>query len=366
MVWQQRLRERRGLEHRLHHGQAVLRQQRGEGHLGRDRLRQPGRPIPRPVGHQQQDGGPCQVLDKCGEPGFGRGVDPMEVLDRKDEGLAPTVVQHEVPQQRKGPGLPLLGAESEPAASSSTGTSRSWSSRGISSSAMSWASSRYCRTFAVMTSTPSASVMPHALAEQVTHRQIGDGAAVRKAVPFPVGHRLPRQAPAEFREQAGLPHARLPHNPHHLAMPLRHMRQTFVQEGHFALAPHKATPVAPCRCPDTPARRCVRPCTYRRGWAPPARRQDEVRSDLDLDLLLHQSVGRCTHEHRPGRRQVLQPEGLVHGVTNRRIELSQRRRETADDHWSRVHPHPRAWTSPKGCRRRCWASSRAASTARRA
>jgi len=41
-----------GLEHRLHHLQAILRQQPREGHLGGDRLRQPGWPIPWPVRHQ--------------------------------------------------------------------------------------------------------------------------------------------------------------------------------------------------------------------------------------------------------------------------------------------------------------------------
>jgi hypothetical protein len=60
------------------------------------------------VRHQEQNGGTCQVLNECGEPFFRAGVDPMEILDGKDQRLVPAVVQQEVPQEYKEPHLTLL------------------------------------------------------------------------------------------------------------------------------------------------------------------------------------------------------------------------------------------------------------------
>ena len=63
---------------------------------------------------------------------------------------------------------------------------------------------------------------------------------------------------------------------------------------------------------------------------------------------MHQPVGRRTHENRPRRRQALQLAGLMQGITNRRIELLQRRGETTNDHRSRVQPNPGRMGHTKG------------------
>ena len=113
------------------------------------------------------------------------------------------------------------------------------------------------------------------------------------------------------------------------------MRETFVQEGQLPITPHKTTLIAGALAGyPRPALHETLQCIHRERspWAVGSQRP----VSLTPDLLLHQPVGRRTHENRPGWRQAQQLVGLMHGITNGRIRLMRRMGETADDHWSRV------------------------------
>ena len=113
------------------------------------------------------------------------------------------------------------------------------------------------------------------------------------------------------------------------------MRETFVQEGQLPISPHKTTLIAGSLAsyPRPTLHETLQCIDWERSPCAVGSQRPVCRTP---DLLLHQPVGRRTHEHRPGRRQAQQFVGLMHGITNGRIRLMRRMGETADDHWSRV------------------------------
>jgi len=262
----------------------------------------------------------------------------MEVFNREDEWLVSTVVQHEMPQERKGADFALLRAETCQQLAVHRHVEE-LEQQGCVVLGHEVGVLEIPMDFGCVALYPVGLGEATPLTEQVTHRQIGCGAAVGEAVPFPIRHRLPHQAPAPLRQQPGLPYARLPRNTQHLAMPLRYMRQACVQKGEIPLAPHKGTPVTGPQARHS----CPPLCEVLHrvhGPRPPRPAESRRVEGHGPDLLLHQRLRRRTQEYRPGWRQALQLAGLVQGVPHSRIELLWRMRKMADDHRPRVHPHP--------------------------
>jgi len=137
------------------------------------------------------------MLDESSEPFFRRRIDPVEILDRQDEGLTLAVVQYDVPQQCKSTCLTLLWAETrQPLAvhrhieqMEEQGCVSLRTELGVLQIAMDFGRGNLCPV-GLDATTP--------LAQQVTYRHIGCHAAIRKAMPFSVGHRLSSEAAVEF------------------------------------------------------------------------------------------------------------------------------------------------------------------------
>jgi hypothetical protein len=167
----------------------------------------------------------------------------MEILDGKDQRLVPAVMQHEVPQEHKEPRLTLLWTKARQARIvhrhikqlEEQGDVILWSKVGLLYILVYFG----CDAFHPVSIRDAPS-----LTEQVTHWQIRNTAAIRETVPFPIGHRLSSQATVEFREQPRFSYTSLSGNADHLAVPLYHMRQAFMQKREFLSTPHKATAMA--------------------------------------------------------------------------------------------------------------------------
>jgi hypothetical protein len=69
-------------------------------------------PIPRAVRYQQQESGASQTLDQCRQPFLCGGIDPLQILHRKNKRLASTGVENDVVQEGKSASLPRLWIES--------------------------------------------------------------------------------------------------------------------------------------------------------------------------------------------------------------------------------------------------------------
>ena len=83
---------------RLHQRQAVMGIERRQRYLRGPGVRQPGQPIARSVGGQQQDGPPSQLRCERRQPCVRSGVAPVQVLDHQHQRLALTGMQEELPQ----------------------------------------------------------------------------------------------------------------------------------------------------------------------------------------------------------------------------------------------------------------------------
>ena len=86
---------------------------------------------------------------------------------------------------------------------------------------------------------------PTQVPQQVQHRQIGSDVPVRQTMPFHIRHGLACQVLDEFIQEPGLSHARLPHDPDHVALALDSPVQQGVEHGHLALPAHKPAQSAP-------------------------------------------------------------------------------------------------------------------------
>jgi hypothetical protein len=105
----------------------------------------------------------------------------------------------------------------------------------------------------------------------------------------------------EFREQPRFSYPSLSGNADHLAVPLYHMRQAFMQQREFLSTPHKATAMSgPLTSDPCPALREPLHRVYSK--MPPSPLKGRHLKDLNPHLVLHQPIGRRTHKNRPGRR----------------------------------------------------------------
>ena len=112
---QDELGDRLGDGHRREHGAEDAQAVRGREGLERD-LRGVGllhapRPMPRTAGQEQQDARARQSIDQRVQVGLRRPVDPVDVLDDEDQGLALALLECELPEQLLRPGVDGLRAQ---------------------------------------------------------------------------------------------------------------------------------------------------------------------------------------------------------------------------------------------------------------
>jgi hypothetical protein len=105
-----RLRKGHGTQRRLDDGPALRSTQGRHDDLRHRDVRRPSGLISRPIGREEQHGGLCHPLHQRRQPARRGGIAPVQVFDHQDEGPLLRGVQEQMPQQRKGPDLPPLGA----------------------------------------------------------------------------------------------------------------------------------------------------------------------------------------------------------------------------------------------------------------
>jgi hypothetical protein len=123
----------------------------------------------------------------------------MEILHHHDERMLLTVMPHEVSEEGKGPGLPVLGAvprqqclmHRDVEQLEQQGRPVLWDELGVLQIPPDF---RRDDLLSICLSDVTS------LAEQGTHGQIGRRAAIGKAMSFPVAHRLASQTVVEFCE----------------------------------------------------------------------------------------------------------------------------------------------------------------------
>ena len=262
----------------------------------------------------------------------------MQVFDHQDEGPLLRGVQEQMPQQRKGPGLPPLGA------ALCQGLRGDWEVQELEQQGHVGVRRHATRMQPLLHGgrvdrRRVALHEPAHLLQQITHQQVGGALPVRQTLPRIHCHLVPRHAAAEFGQQPGLAHAGRPHEAHHLALPRPRRSQVVVEPRQLPGPPHKGTlvphtpPCHPRMAPHEPLH-----CIDGHGRGTAVHRQGAA--GVDPHLRLHELVGGGTQENRPGHRLLLEPQGQVRrGAHHRGVPLRVLS-EPPDDHQARVHPHP--------------------------
>ena len=303
-----RLREEHGTQRRLDDGPALLGAQGRHDDLRHRNVRPPGGLISWPIGPQEQYGGLCHPLHQRRQPARRGGIAPVQVFYHQDEGPLLRGGQEQMPQQRKGPGLPPLGA------ALCQGRRGDGEIQELEQQGHVGVRRHATRVQPLLHGgrvdrRRVALHEPAHLLQKITHQQVGGTLAVRQTLPRIHRHLVPRHAAAEFGQQPGLAHARFPHEAHHLALPRSRCSQVVVEPRQLPPPPHKGTLVPhapPCHPRMAPHEPLHRIDGHGRGTA--VHRQGAAGGDSHLRV--HQVVGGGTQKC-PGRRPLLEPQGQV-------------------------------------------------------
>ena len=223
------VRRQRHLAHdRSHDPAALVAAQRMERDLRRPRLHEPGRPVARPVRHEQHDRGVGQVAGQGLEVGLRGRIDPVNVLHRQHDGPPAAEVEQDLAERVEGPGPQPAGIELDPLRQGGEAHQLEQERRLVlgrhreAPESTAQPGSDHLRRIGLR----HAAEVP----QELDQREVGRQARVGQAVALDVRDPPAPQRLAQLVEEARLPAAGLPGDPDRLARPRRHLREELLQE----------------------------------------------------------------------------------------------------------------------------------------